>query len=63
MGGARGRKIELRERREVMACITEACAGGARLAAACQVLELSPRTLQRWREEAGVKADARQEAA
>ena len=47
----------------MIACITEACAAGARLTAACQVLELSPRTLQRWREQAGVKADGRQEAA
>ncbi len=55
--------IELQERREVMSCIHEACAAGARLSAACEVLELSPRTLQRWREEAGVKADGRKAAA
>ncbi len=46
-----------------MACIHEACAAGARLTAACKVLGLSPRTLQRWRGEAGVKADGRKAAA
>ena len=43
--------------------IDEACAGGARLAPACGVLGISPRTLQRWREHGAVKADARKQAA
>jgi len=46
-----------------MTWIDEACAGGARLVQACAVLGISPRTLQRWREDGGVKADARQQAA
>ena len=44
------------------ACIDEACAAGARVTAACRVVEISPRTLQRWREEGDVKADGRKEA-
>jgi putative transposase len=42
--------------------IDEACAAGARLTKACDVLTLSPRTLQRWREDSEVKADRRKEA-
>ena len=42
--------------------INEACAAGARLSRACKVLEISPRTLQRWRENGEVKADGRKEA-
>jgi putative transposase len=42
--------------------IDEACAAGARLTKACEVLTLSPRTLQRWREDGEVKADRRKEA-
>lgn len=41
--------------------VDEACAAGARLSRACKVLEISPRTLQRWREGGGVKADGRKE--
>ena len=44
------------------ACIDEACAAGARVTAACHMVEISPRTLQRWREEGDVKADGRKEA-
>lgn len=40
-------------------CIDEACAAGARVTAACRVVAISPRTLQRWREEGSVKADGR----
>lgn len=39
--------------------IDESCAAGARLAEACKVLELSPRTVQRWRQDGTVKADGR----
>ena len=46
----------------MIAWIDEACSAGARLSRACEVLEISPRTLQRWREDGGVKADGRQEA-
>ena len=39
------------------------CAAGARLTAGCEVLELSPRTLQRWREGGDeVKTDGRKQA-
>ena len=44
------------------AWIDEACAAGARLSRACNVLDISERTLQRWREGGEVKADRRQEA-
>jgi putative transposase len=47
----------------VIAHLEQACAAGARLGPACQLLGLSPRTLQRWREEAQIKADGRQGAA
>lgn len=51
------------QRQRVVTWIDEACAAGARSAPACAVLGISPRTLQRWREHGGVKADARQQAA
>ncbi|EGV28595.1 transposase, partial [Thiorhodococcus drewsii AZ1] len=43
--------------------IEEACAAGARLKPACEVVGLSVRTLQRWRGEDGIQADARAAAA
>jgi putative transposase len=46
-----------------MALIQGACAMGARLETACGVLDISPRTLQRWQKAGGVKADGRQAAA
>ena len=46
-----------------MALVHEACAAGARLEAACAVVGISPRTLQRWSEEGQVKVDGRQAAA
>jgi len=51
------------QRKAVSTLIDEACAGGARLAEACQLLGLAPRTLQRWREEGGIREDARATAA
>ena len=42
--------------------IDVACAAGARVKEACRVVQISPRTLQRWREEGEVKADGRQQA-
>ncbi len=42
--------------------VDDACAAGARLSRACEVLEISPRTLQRWREGGEVKADGRKQA-
>ena len=44
------------------ACIDEACTAGARVTAACRVVEISPRTLQRWRAAGEVKADGRKHA-
>ena len=43
--------------------IEEACASGARLAKACKVVGLSPRTVQRYRQDGHVKADGRKAAA
>lgn len=43
-------------------CIDKACQAGARLSQACRVVAISPRTLQRWRENGAVKADGRQAA-
>jgi putative transposase len=43
--------------------IDEACAAGARVTEACRVVAISPRTLQRWREDGEVKTDGRQHAA
>jgi transposase InsO family protein len=42
--------------------IDEARAAGARVSRACEVLEISARTLQRWREQGEVKADGRKSA-
>lgn len=47
----------------MIALIDESCAAGARLAEACKVLELSPRTVQRWRQDGTVKADGRKAGA
>jgi len=47
----------------VSAWIEDACAAGARLDQACKALDLSVRTLQRWREQGGIKDDARAQAA
>jgi len=44
----------------VISLIDEACAAGARLSKACDLLDLAPRTIQRWRENGDVKADGRQ---
>ena len=45
------------------ALIVECCAAGARLSEACKILGLSPRTVQRWRQEGTVKADGRKAGA
>ena len=62
-GRARSAKLDLEARRTVIALVQEACAAGARREAACALMEVSPRTLQRWQEEGTVKADGRQAAA
>ena len=43
--------------------IEEACTAGARLANACKVVGLSPRTVQRYRQDGQIKADGRKAAA
>jgi transposase InsO family protein len=53
----------VQQRRAVSTWIEEACAAGARLKPACEAVGLSVRTLQRWRSEDGIKADARAAAA
>ena len=47
----------------MIALIHESCIAGARLAEACKVLDLSPRTVQRWRQDGTVKADGRKAGA
>jgi transposase InsO family protein len=47
----------------VITLIDESCTAGARLAEACKILELSPRTVQRWRQDGTVKADGRKAGA
>ena len=48
------------DRRHIVTLIDEATAAGARLTAACAVLGLSPRTLQRWQDPAGgIREDRR----
>ena len=52
------------DRQTLMAAIAEACAAGARLAPACSLAGIDPRTFQRWRDGDGqVRADRRPEAA
>jgi len=54
--------IELAQRTEVVTWIDECCGSGARLSQACEVLGLTARTLQRWRQGDQVRADARAQA-
>ena len=46
----------------MIALIEETREAGARLSQACRVLEISARSLQRWREDGELKADGRQAA-
>lgn len=62
MGGQRGRLIDPVRRAEVLNLVTEAVAAGARYQKACELLELSLRTLQRWKKEQGLQ-DKRKAAA
>ena len=48
LGGPRGRLTALAERQRVVNLIQEAIQSGARQQQACEVLELSSRTYQRW---------------
>lgn len=53
----------LEDRRTLSDAIAGACKDGVRLHLACEVVGISPRTLQRWRAPQGVREDARPLAA
>lgn len=59
MGGPRGRLISSSDRIEVIKLINEARQSGARLEPACDVLNISMRTYQRWVNEGPNTADKR----
>jgi hypothetical protein len=60
LGGGRGRMIGTPSRQRAIELIEKARAAGARLAPACERLDLSVRTVQRWtREPDTVREDAR----
>ena len=59
MGGQRGRMISAPDRQKAVELINEARAAGARLKPACDVLNISDRTYQRWTKEGGVATDQR----
>ena len=51
------------DRKEIIALVNEAMVSGARCAAACEGLGVSPRTLQRWRDPTGeISEDRRPDA-
>ncbi len=47
----------------MIALLDESCAAGARLDKSCEILGLSPRTVQRWRQDGTVKIDGRKAGA
>jgi hypothetical protein len=47
----------------MMSLIEEACTAGARLVKACQIVALSPRTVQRWQRPDEVPPDGRKAVA
>ncbi len=59
MGGNRGRLIDPATRKEALALINEACKAGARKAKACELLNITLRTYERWKLADGLK-DKRQ---
>ena len=60
MGVGRGAMISTPDRRRIITLINEAVEAGARLRKACDALNLSMRTIQRWRRSDGsVREDAR----
>jgi putative transposase len=61
LGGARGRLIVSADRMKAIDLITQACKEGARKAQACEMLNLSLRTIERW-EKAHDKSDQRHQA-
>jgi putative transposase len=56
--GGRGRRHRVEERQEAIELIEEANSNGARIAKACEMLGISSRTFERWRE-GGCKDDGR----
>ena len=63
MDRIRGRKTDLLQRKKIIIMLDDCCAAGARLAKACDVIGLAPRTVQRWRQSGAVKPDGRKAAA
>ena len=59
MGGPRGRLISDSDRVTAVKLINEARANGCRLKPACDELNITPRTYQRWTKEGSVKKDQR----
>jgi putative transposase len=59
LGGNRGRLIDASTRKEALILINEACEAGARKTKACDLLNITIRTYERWKLEDGLK-DKRQ---
>jgi len=57
LGGSRGRRIEIEDREACVTLVKEAVKKGCRFAKACEILEVSLRTFQRW--EQGASGDQR----
>ncbi len=55
MGGGRGRLITKQDKAKAISLIQEACDAGSRIKPACDTLDLSIRTLQRWQKESNLK--------
>jgi putative transposase len=51
--------ISTADRRQTVLLINDACRDGARLGQACQVVDISVRTYQRWTQNGKVKPDNR----
>ena len=51
--------IPIPERQQIVRWVAEANAAGARRHKACELLDIAPRTLERWRQCGGLKHDAR----
>ena len=58
MGGSRGRLVLAKNRLQAIELISEACQAGARKTKACELLNLSVRTVIRWEQESN-SADKR----
>lgn len=54
MGGRRGRLIPKSDRAQAIKLVKEACDNGARKHRACELLEISVRTLERWEHDDGL---------